>query len=177
MRGLSTASRWWTHLVYAAMSLLIAWHTLAMVVAASPESAMTRAVDPLVRPYLTLLNLDNYWGFFAPDVGTTLQFRYIVEDAKGQQHTFIPGDNLSRFTPNFIWLRDRYRDIMESVDTLGEVTVAEFCRQHAALRPMAITLLEVDGKPFGPEDHRAGKKPLDPEFVTVNTLKTIRCPT
>ena len=36
MRGLSTASRWREPLLYAAMSLLIAWHTLAMVVAARP---------------------------------------------------------------------------------------------------------------------------------------------
>ena len=29
---------------------------------------------------------------------------------------------------------------------------------------------------FGPEDRRLGKTPLDPEFVDVRTLKTIRCP-
>jgi hypothetical protein len=65
---------------------------------------------------------------------------------------------------------------MESVDTLGEFTVAELCREHAALHPVAITLQAVDGKEFTPEARRAGKNPLDPEFVTVETLKTIRCP-
>ncbi len=89
---------------------------------------------------------------------------------------FIPTDKLSRFDPNSIWLRDRYRDVMQSVDRYGDVTVAELCREHVALRPVAITLLGVEGKEFGPDDRRLGKNPLDPEFVTVHTLKTIRCP-
>lgn len=181
MRGLLTASRWRERLVYSAMSLLVAWHTLAMVVAVSPDSVITGAARALVYPYVILLNLDNYWGFFAPNVGASYQFRYVVEDAAGQQHIFIPTDKLSRFNPNSIWLRDRYREIMDSVDTYGDVTVAGLCREHAALRPVAITLLEVEGlevegKEFGPQDRRLGKNPLDPEFVTVDTLKTIGCP-
>jgi hypothetical protein len=175
MHGLLTASRWRERLVYAAMSLLVVWHTLAMVVAVSPESVITRAARALVYPYVTLFNLDNYWGFFA-NVGASYQFRYVVEDAAGQQHMFIPTNKLSRFNPNSIWLRDRYRDVMDSVDAYGVATVAELCREHAALRPVAITLLKVEGKEFGPKDRRLGKSPLDPEFVTVDTLRTIRCP-
>src|SRR5262249_12735511 len=146
----------------------------AMVVAAVPESVMTRAARAVVDPYLMLFNLDNYWGFF-DDVGTSYQFRYIVEDAAGQQHTFIPADELSRFSPSFIWLLDHYRLVMDYVDTYGDVTVAELCQEHAALHPAAITLLSVVGKPFGPEDRRAGKHPLDQEFITVKPLKTIQC--
>jgi hypothetical protein len=176
MPGDSTASRWRERAVYAAMSLLVAWHTLAMVVAAAPDSVMTGAARSLVDPYLTLFNLDNYWAFFAPDVGTSYQYRYVVEDAAGQQHLFIPSDKLSRFNPNSIWLRDRYRDIMQSAEADGDITIAELCREHAALRPVAITLLGVEGMAFGPEDRRSGKNPLDPEFVTVHTLKTGQCP-
>lgn len=69
MRGLLTASRWRERLVYSAMSLLVAWHTLAMVVAVSPDSVITGAARALVYPYVILLNLDNYWGFFAPMLG------------------------------------------------------------------------------------------------------------
>jgi hypothetical protein len=176
MRRLSTASRWREHLIYAAMSLLLAWHTLVMLVAVSPDSVITRAARALVHPYLTLFNLDNDWRFFAPDVGLSHQFRYVVEDAAGRTHEFIPTDKLSRFDPNSIWLRDRYRDVMQAVDRFGDVTVAELCREHVALRPVAITLLEVEAKEFGPDDRRLGKNPFDPEFVTVHTLKTIRCP-
>ena len=181
MRGLSRASWWRERLVYVAMSLLVAWHTFVMVVAVSPDSVITRAAWSLIYPYVILFNLDNYWGFFAPKVGPSYQFRYVVEDAAGRKHMFIPTDQLSRFSPNSIWLRDHYRVIMDSVDTYGDITVAKLCREHAALRPVAISLLEVEGiegegKEFGPQDRRLGKNPLDPEFVTVHTLKTIRCP-
>lgn len=176
MRSPSTASRWREQLIYAAMSLLVAWHTLAMVVAVSPDSEITRAARALVQPYLTLFNLDNDWGFFAPEVELNDQFRYVVEDAAGRTHEFIPTDKFSRFDPRSIWLRDRYRAVVQSVDHYGDATVAELCREHVSLRPVAITLLAVEGKEFGPDDRRLGKHPLDPEFVTVHTLKTIRCP-
>jgi hypothetical protein len=146
------------------------------VVTAAPDSTITRTARTLFSPYLALFNLEVHWDFFAPAVGTTFQFRYVVEDAAGRQHLFTPSDKLSRFSPSWIWLMDRYRDVMQSVDTFGEYTVAELCREHAALHPVAVTLLAVDGKEFGPADRRAGKNPLDPEFVTVETLKTIRCP-
>jgi hypothetical protein len=177
MRGLSIANRWREPFLFAAMSLLIAWHTFVMVVAAAPpDSVIAKAARALVHPYLILLNLDNDWGFFAPDVGTSYQFRYIVEDAAGKRHGFIPTDKLSRFNPNSIWLRDRYGSIMHSVDTYGDAAVAELCREHVALRPVAVTLLGIEGKEFGPADRRRGKKPLDPEFVIPHLLKTIRCP-
>jgi hypothetical protein len=176
MRAFSTAGEWRGRLLYAGMSLLLVWHTLAMLVTAAPESVMTRAARPFFAPYLALFDLEVHWDFFAPEVGGTYQFRYIVEDAAGQQHLFIPSDKLTRLSPSWIWLMDRYRDVIESVETFGEDTVAELCREHAALHPVAISLLAVDGKEFGPADRRAGKSPLDPEFVTVETLKTIRCP-
>lgn len=180
MQVLPTAS-WRQRLVYVAMSLLVAWHTFVMVVAVSPRSAITEAAWPLIYPYVILFNLDNYWGFFAPKVGASYQFRYVVEDAAGQTHTFTPTDQISRLSPYSIWMRDHYKIILGSVDTYGDAAVAEFCREQAALRPVAISLLEVmgiegKGKAFGPEDRRRGKSPLDPEFVTVNKLKTIQCP-
>jgi hypothetical protein len=65
---------------------------------------------------------------------------------------------------------------MHSVDTYGDLIVAELCREHAALQPVAITLLGVEGRRFEREDRRRGKHPLDLEFITLHSLKTIRCP-
>jgi hypothetical protein len=176
MRELSTASGWRGLLTYAAMSLLVTWHTFAMVVAAAPHSMITDAARSLINPYLVLLNLDNHWDFF-DEVGTSQQFRYVVEDAAGQKHLFIPTDSLNRLGPNSIWLADHYREVMNAVDLHGDATAAQLCRDHAALRPVAVTLLEVMAKPFHYQDRRSGKHPLDPEFVTVNALKTVPCPT
>ncbi len=163
-------------LAFAAMSLLVIWHTLAMAIASAPESMITASARRLYHPYLTLFRLDNNWGFFAPTVELGGQFRYIVEDAAGQRHTFVPADKLSRFLPTSIWFKDRYKDIVEAIETHGQAAAAAFCLEHAALHPVAITFVELEQKDFSPADRLSGKHPLDPEFVDERTLEAIRCP-
>jgi hypothetical protein len=162
-------------LAYAAMSLLVVWHTLAMVVVALPDSIAEYARFPF-QAYVTLFRLDNKWGFFAPDVNKGYQFRYVIEDAGGSRHTFVPAEKLDKLHPNYIWTLDWYKIVATSPEVYGDAAGAALCREHAALHPVSVTLMELEQKPFWPEDLQAGKHPLDPEFVTLNTLKTVQCP-
>jgi hypothetical protein len=157
------------------MSLLVAWHTLAMVVATSPDSDLTDSARRLFNPYLTLLRLDNQWGFFAPNVGRGSQFRYVVEDAAGTRHTFIPAEKLNRFHPTSIWMRDRYIAVMEYPDTYADAAGAAFCQEHAALKAVSVTLVQIEQKDFFPVHLLSGKQHLDAEFVDVKTIKTVPC--
>jgi hypothetical protein len=173
----AAASRKWAGpLAYTAMSALVVWHTLAMLVGPGPNSASALAARRPFEPYLTLLRIDDRWGFFAPNVDRGSQFRYVVEDTGGQRHTFIPAEKLSRLHPTSIWFRDLYQSVIEAPDTLGDAVAASFCRQHAALQPKAITLQQVVLGTFLPADRLRGKDPLDADFVDVKDLKTIRCP-
>lgn len=104
---LVSSRQWRERLSYAAMSLLVIWHTLAMVVAPSPDSELTWSARKLFEPYLTLFMLENGWSFFAPDVSSHPEFRYIVEDAAGQRHTFVPSERWNQF--RLTWVRDWYR--------------------------------------------------------------------
>jgi hypothetical protein len=161
---------------YVAMSTLVVWHTVAMVVAAAPESALTRSARALMQPYLTLLRLDNNWGFFAPNVPRGTQLRYTVEAATGTKHTFIPQDRVNRLDPNALFLLDRFKEIILSDELFGETAGQTYCRSHADLRPVSVTLIAVHQKEFSPEDRLDGKHPLDPEFIEVDTLRTVPCP-
>jgi hypothetical protein len=163
-------------LAYAAMSVLLVWHTLAMVVVALPDSEFAWYARMPFHAYVTLFRLDNKWGFFAPDVNKGYQFRYVIEDAAGARHSFVPAEKLDRTRPDYIWVTDWYKVVSRSPDTYGEAAGAALCREHAALRPISVTLMELEQKPFWPADLLAGKQPMDPEFVTVNTLKTVQCP-
>jgi hypothetical protein len=163
-------------LAYAAMSLLVAWHTVAMVLASAPQSHTTLSGRWFFYPYLTLFRLDNNWGFFAPNVPRGHQFRYVIEDATGRRHTFIPDEKLSRLSPTWIWFNDRYITVIESPEDYADATAAALCREHASLHPVAVTLLDVEQEEFLPADRLSGKHPLDPEFVNVNVVKTVRCP-
>jgi hypothetical protein len=163
-------------IAYAAMSALLVWHTIAMVVATAPESSITDAARTVFQPYLTLFRLDNNWGFFAPDVPRGWQFRYVIENSAGTKRTFIPENELSQLHPNSIWFKDRYKEVMRSPDLYGDTVARELCRNHADLRPVSVTLLEVEQQDFGPEDRLDGKSPFDDEFLDVNTLRTVQCP-
>lgn len=163
-------------MAYGAMSLLVVWHTLAMVVVALPDNKIAWYARLPFQAYVTLFRLDNKWGFFAPDVNTGYQFRYVVEDAGGARHTFVPAEKLDRSHPHSIWITDWYKVVSTSPETYGEAAGVALCREHAALQPISVTLMELEQKPFWPEDLLAGKHPLDPEYVNVTTLKTVQCP-
>jgi hypothetical protein len=163
-------------LIYTAMSLLLVWHSVAIVVAATPESVITETVTSLFQPYLSLFRLQNEWSFYAPDVRVEPEFRYVVEDASGQQHTFVPADKLSRYLPIDIWVKDWYIHVMDNPETYSKFVAIYLCREHASLRPVSITLLEFDQRDFLPQDQLSGKHPFDPEFLDEKTLATVQCP-
>lgn len=162
--------------MYTVMSVFVAWHTFALVVAPAPDSSdLVKALRAVLHPYLQLFKLDNSWDFFAPNVGKNSILRYVIKDGDGVGHTFEPAARLNWFHPSYIWFRDWYITLMEAPDDFGQAFAALFCREHADLRPVAITFLEVEEQDYGPEDRLAGKHPLDPEFVQVKTMKRFEC--
>lgn len=170
-------ARWRGPIVYGLMSAFVAWHATSLIVGPAPqESTIARVVKPLVDDYLDLIFLNVEWGFFAP-LGMTSEFRYIVVDGVGKRHTFRPTWGLAWYHPSKLWIKDRYRTIAQHVDVYGDRVIAEYCRKHAALKPVEIILIELtQEKEFLPKDHLAGKTALDPEFGTTQTLRTGKCP-
>ncbi len=158
------------------MSLLLVWHSVAIVVAAAPDSVIMQSASSLFEPYLSLFRLRNEWSFYAPDVRVEPEFRYVVEDASAQRHTFVPADKLSRYLLTDIWVKDWYIHVMDNPETYSEFVAAYLCREQASLRPVSITLLEIDQKEFSPQDQLSGKHPFDPEFLDQKTLATVQCP-
>jgi len=69
-----------------------------------------------------------------------------------------------------------YWAILDSPTTIGRYFVAPLCRQHAALRPVAITFLGVKGGEFRPEDLLAGHHPLDLPYATADPVLYDDCP-
>jgi hypothetical protein len=164
-------------LTYVAMSVFVAWHTLAIVVPPGPDnSVVVQSLRGLLHPYITLFRLDHKWDFYAPNVGRGHQFRYVVEDAAGTRHAFVPTDELSWHHPHYWWFRAWYGSIIGSPDDYGETVAAALCRKHASLKPTTIDLLKLEELEFSPADHLRGKHPLDSEFVVVSTVKQVKCP-
>jgi hypothetical protein len=171
------AKVWRERVTYTAMSLFVAWHTLAMIVAPAPgASALIRGLRIVFQPYLSFFRIDNEWNFFAPNVAPGLVLRYVIKDDAGVDHSFKAAAGLNWFHPSYIWVRSWYFAVLFDPNEFAEEFAALFCREHANLHPVAITLLEVEQQDYGPQDRLSGKQPLDPEFAKVTTLKSFPCP-
>lgn len=170
--------QWRSRLAYLAMSLVVFWHSAAMVIAPAPaDSALVQALRSLWQPYLLFFRLDTRWNFFAP-VAKHSQFRYLIEDAAGNKHSFTPTEQAADSWPHYVWWREfKYLDdaITELPEMLGEAAGVQLCRLHADLKPRAVILLQVQEKDFWPEDELLGKRPLDPDYANVVNLRRIPC--
>jgi len=173
------SNAWRERLIYTLMSAFVVWHSLAIVVAPAPgNSATAQGLRALLQPYLTLLRLDNVWSFFSPTVDTMKmsQFRYVIEDTAGEKLTFMPEAEFSGFNPNYFWFRTWHSEIAENPAAYADIAAALYCRKHASLHTVSITLLEIQEKSFTQADFLAGKQRWDPEFIDVNTIKQVKCP-
>ena len=171
--------QWRERLTYLAMSLVVGWHSFAIIVAPAPnDSAMLQSFRFLVQPYLSLFRLDNHWNFFAPSVGRHAIFRYIMEDAAGKQYVFAPVEEATSSVPSYVMWREfkyLFDEVMLAPEARSEVTAAILCRKHASLNPASISLLQMQELDFWPEDYLQGHRTLDPAFVTVHTLANLKC--
>jgi hypothetical protein len=167
---------WRERLTYTAMSVFVVWHSLAMVIAPAPDNSVTvGSLRVLLDPYITLFYLDDKWDFFAPDVDRGKQFRYVIEDAAGARHSFVPLEELNWFHPIYRRVGYWYDALVDSPETYSDFIAALLCRKHAVLHPISITLIGVEEQNFSPEDHLNGKHPLDSDIATVSTLKVATC--
>jgi len=159
------AAHWRARLGYLAMSLFIVWHTTAMMLAPVPQNnPIVRSFRALYQPYLTPLGLDANWDFFSP-IGWGHQFGYVIEDADGKQHTFMPILDVSWVLPTRRWSERIFETVMNEPYLYGEYFAASYCRKHASQKPVAITLLEILESRYWPDDHLGGRHPNDPEYL------------
>ena len=169
---------WRDRLTYLAMSLFICWHATAIVIGPAPVgSPPVETLRSIFRPYLTLFRLESPWSFFTNVTIRLPQFRYVVKDADGKEHIFVPIDEFSWYHPRYNWFERIYWSILDSTkpQSFGNRLAASLCRQHAELKPVSITFLAATGEQYWPEDVLRGHQHLDPEFVTVETLMSADC--
>ena len=89
------AKQWRERLIYLAMSLFVTWHSIGMLLGPMPDSVISRWFRTLWQPYLILFKLESSWSFFAPEIGKHSQIRYIIKDADGMEHIFVPANELN----------------------------------------------------------------------------------
>jgi hypothetical protein len=163
-------------LLYAVGSLFLAWHTVTMILAPVPDrNTIVQSFRDLFQPYLSFFALDTTWDFFSP-IGMGHQFRYTIEDAEGNEHTFIPIADVNWLLPERRWYERAFTELMNDPETYGKYFAALYCRKHAALRPISILLVEMQEQRFARRDYVAGKRPYNPPYLVPNPLMRADCP-
>jgi hypothetical protein len=172
-------ARWLGRLKYLAMSFVVVWHTLAIVIAPAPTGGeMVQFFRSLEQPYLTLLKMDNQWSFFAPKVGRGGEARYVVEASDGRRLVFepseMPRESLSHL---FLWREWKYffDKLNDSADTRGYLVAGLLCKKYGDLKPVSISFLRVEERDFSAEDYRQGFRPFDSRFINVRTVAKFDC--
>jgi hypothetical protein len=167
---------WRGRATYAAMSMFVAWHTLAIVYGPAQHRRIgVRVLSSVLHPYLTLLAQDNTtWTFFAPRIDGGYQFRYRLEAADGTHFMFIPIEDESRYSPHFWWIRGWQNAIVYNSEINADLAGRLFCRKHRSLQPIAVTLM-IEKKDFTPQNYLRGSHPLDHKFFSEQIVKRIPC--
>ncbi len=168
---------WRDWLIYFAMSLFLAWHTVATMLSPVPENnVIVRAFRDLFQSYLTLTGIDTTWDFFSP-LGSSYQFRYAIDDADGNQTIFAPITEVSWLTPNHRWNERIYATLISNPGLMGDYFAKYFCQKQAALKPVEITLFWIEETEFTPQDYFLGKqRTTDPANFAVRPLLRAYCP-
>jgi hypothetical protein len=163
-------------ILYVVGSLLLGWHTIAMMLTPVPDrNDIVRSFRGLFQPYVSFFGLDTTWDFFSP-IGRGHQFRYVISDAEGNDHTFVPIMDINWLLPERRWHERIFTELMNEPSTYGNYIATWYCGKHASLKPVSILLVEMQEGRFWPDDLKKGKQPYDPEYLTSNPLMQVDCP-
>jgi Fe-S-cluster formation regulator IscX/YfhJ len=146
---------------YAVGSLVVAWISASLLVAAGPASATMAKVYPLFEPGLRTFDLEHDWGFFAPDPGTGHVVRYEVRDAHGETRAFGLTEELERWDPAYF----RFTTLYTKASVVGagyeDGALRMLCRRHADIDPTSIRIVVAHQKPVSAEEYLEGVDPME----------------
>jgi hypothetical protein len=156
-------------------SAFLLWHCAAMVVAPAPGSYALSKIFPAFWPYLSALHLYNEWSFFAPHPDRGRMLLYTIETADGQSRTYPLTAALQRSDPAFSRYTTLYTEIARQDSPFYEAAADYLCRRHRDIAPVRLTFLVRHQLLLTPDDYKAGKRPLDDEFLEDERLEPVPC--
>lgn len=160
---------------YVLASLFLIWHTLALVIGPAPGSELMSKIYPAFVPYLNGFNLNNQWGFFAPDPHAGSLLRYGLETRDGERQVFHLTENLGREDADFLRYTSLYLTLIRQPQSYMKAAAKYLCRRHRALKPLAIQFFAGHQLRIGPEQFVAGSRPLQDDYMSVEYFEPIAC--
>ena len=142
-------------------------YALMMFIGAAPGSDTMGKIYPKIEPALDTLNIDNEWGFFAPNPDPGTLVRYRVTDGEGTVHEFNMTEAADALDPAYLRYTTLYVSIVESPDEYEVGAVKYLCRMHADMDPRAIAFVHIEQDVVTHKEFLEGQSILDGLDITV----------
>lgn len=161
---------------YSLASIFVVWHCGALIIAPAPASYIVNEAQNWYRPYLSLLNLNNGWAFFAPEPRTGAIMQYTITDQDGNEHLFDFSGQLDHKTAAFQRYTSMLETLSQKIEPYTESAGLFLCRQHVKLRPAQVQFKFYFLNVITPEAYLEGARPLDKTNLELENQKPIKCP-
>jgi hypothetical protein len=163
-------------LLYALASIFLIWHLLAIFIGPAPGSYTMGKIYPKFVPYLNSFNLNNEWGFFAPDPHSGSLARYIVEDKQGKQFVFKLNEAEHRNDPAFLRRSSFYLTMIRKRQPYLTAGLEHLCQRHAEMKPAGVQLFVGHQIIVSHDDYLKGGRPLQDNFINLEYFEALKCP-
>ena len=165
---------------YGLLTLFIVWHAVGIsVVGPAAQSYMRDGLMKIYEPYLTLLNLDRSWPFYAPNpfLGSMLEYETVSATGKIEKYPLTKAYKkyehaYFRYTNFYAYL---FADPKYSKKRGYDKSVARYlCSRHSA-NVESINFILWQQKEYTYQDYRDGKEPLSQEFLNKKVYGPYPC--
>lgn len=162
-------------LAWVLASLFIVWHIGALIIAPLPSSYASNKMYKWYKPYLTLLNINNGWAFFAPNPHTGVRMFYILRNAAGEEQKIDFTSQLHRQTTEFQRFTMMQDHIWLNASPYSQSAAEFLCRRHEGFSPVTVAFEFHRAKMIQPEEYLQGQRTHDKENLIIEAGSEFSC--
>lgn len=163
------------------LSVFIIWHAIGItIIGPFSKSYLRDNLMNVYQDYLAIFHLDRSWPFYAPNpfLGSILSYETV--SVSGETNAYPLTQARDKFDHAYFRYTNFYAYLFSDPEYTKkrgyDSSVARFlCNQHLARDVIAINFILREQKMFTYEDYRAGKRPLDEEFLETKAFGPYSC--
>ena len=163
------------------LSIFIVWHAVGVaIVGPFDKSYMRDGLMKVYQPYLATFHLNQSWPFYAPNPFLGSLLNYQTVSSSGETKTYPLTQARAKFDHAYFRYTNFYAYLFSdpnySRNQGYDKSVAHYlCRQHQNEDVVSINFILLNQQKFTHEDYKAGKRPLDKEFLHETIFGPYQC--
>ncbi len=163
------------------LSVFIIWHVVGItIIGPFSKSYLRDNLMQVYQNYLSFFHLDRSWPFYAPNPAMGSILRYETVNTSGETKTYPLTQSRKKSDHSYFRYTNFYAYLFSDPEYAKkrgyDQSVARYlCSQHVDSNVSSINFILLNQTTFTYEDYRAGKRPLDEEFLETKTFGPYSC--